>query len=104
MPDGLGTPSHHLWTAYDGDTDVGILWLRIKDSSVGPQAFGFDFMVHEPLRRRGYGRAIMLAAEHICRERGVSIGLHVFAQNKRAKQLYEKMGFEVTSSNMRKVL
>ena len=105
LPEGLHTPDHHLWTAYDGDTEVGILWLRIRDSSAGPQAFGFDLQVREPLRRHGYGRAIMVAAEQFCRERGVvAIGLHVFAANTGARELYEQMGFEVTSSNMRKVL
>ena len=101
LPDGLRTVDHHLWTAYDGDTEVGILWLRIQDTS----AFGFDFQVHEPLRRRGYGRAIMQAAERVCRDRGVvSIGLHVFAANRGARELYEQMGFEVTSYNMRRTL
>ncbi|WP_250003673.1 N-acetyltransferase [Actinoplanes sp. M2I2] len=101
LPDGLATPEHHVWTAYDGDLDVGVLWLRIR----GTSAFGFDLLVHEHLRRRGYGRAMMLAAEQKCREHGVvTIGLHVFAHNPGAVSLYEQMGFTVSSYNMSRTL
>ncbi|MGX6607445.1 GNAT family N-acetyltransferase [Micromonosporaceae bacterium Da 78-11] len=105
LPEGLGTPDHHLFTVYDGDTDVGILWLRIKPGADGPRAFGFDFEIREQFRRRGYGRAVMVAAEQRCRDLEVAeIGLHVFAHNEGARSLYEQMGYEVTSYNMRKKL
>jgi GNAT superfamily N-acetyltransferase len=101
LPDGLDSEGHHFWTAYDGDDEVGMLWLRLKDTSVGVTAFGFDFFVHEDLRRRGYGRALLEAAEVECRERGVvSVGLRVFGNNLAAQALYEQMGFEVTSMQM----
>jgi GNAT superfamily N-acetyltransferase len=105
LPDGLATAGHHLFAAYDGDEHVGMLWLRIEDKPDGLHAFGFDFSVRESLRRGGYGRAIMVAAEELCRERGVaSVGLNVFGQNAGARSLYEQMGFEVTSVQMRKWL
>jgi len=105
LPDGLATPGHHLWQAYDGDDEIGVLWLRIKPGSAGSHAFGFDFLVREDVRRRGYGRAIMAAAEQKCRELGVvSIGLHVFGHNPGARSLYEQMGFAITGYNMRKKL
>jgi len=82
-----------------------VLWLRIKPGSAGSHAFGFDFLVREDVRRRGYGRAIMAAAEQKCRELGVvSIGLHVFGHNPGARSLYEQMGFAITGYNMRKKL
>jgi GNAT superfamily N-acetyltransferase len=104
-PDGLATPDDLIWTAYDGDTEVGMLGLRIEQRSDGPHAFGFDFRVEPGLRRQGYGRAIMAAAEEICRERGiVSVGLNVFGFNIGAQSLYEQMGFEVTAIQMCKRL
>ena len=105
LPKGLATPDHYFWTAYDGQTEVGVLWLRIEQKADGLQAFGFDFRVVPELRRHGYGRAMMVAAEQICRERGVvSIGLNVFGFNAGARSLYEQMGFEVTAIQMKKRL
>lgn len=105
LPEGLATPDHHHWVAYSGDEEVGMLWVRIQPSATGSHAFGYGFNVREDLRRRGFGRAIMAAAEERFRELGVvSIGLHVFAHNPGARSLYEQMGFEVTGYNMRKTL
>ncbi|MFG3698371.1 GNAT family N-acetyltransferase [Micromonospora sp. NPDC047620] len=105
LPDGLATEGHHLWTAYDGDDEVGMLWLHVEQKSDGPHAFGYDFEVRADLRRKGYGRAMIQAVEKLCRERGVvSIGLSVFGFNLPARTLYEQMGFEVTALQMRKRL
>ncbi|GGN88458.1 putative N-acetyltransferase YycN [Actinoplanes lobatus] len=105
LPDGLATPGHHLWTGWDGDLEAGVLWMRIRSEADGPHAFIFDFFIHETVRRKGYGRELMRAAEARCRELGVvSIGLHVFAHNPGAHALYEQMGFRDTSYNMAKSL
>jgi ribosomal protein S18 acetylase RimI-like enzyme len=105
LPEGLQTPDHLLLTAYDGDQPVGSLWLHLQSTSVGPEAFIYDIEVREDLRRRGYGRALMAAAEQLWRDRGiVSVGLNVFGDNAAARSLYEQMGFEVTSVQMRKRL
>jgi ribosomal protein S18 acetylase RimI-like enzyme len=105
LPDGLDTEGQRFWTAYDGDEVVGLLWLGLKDTSEGVSAFGFDFSVREDLRRRGYGRALMQAAEVVCRDLGVvTVGLRVFGDNLAAQALYEQMGFEVTSIAMSKRL
>ncbi|MET7818288.1 GNAT family N-acetyltransferase [Micromonospora zamorensis] len=105
LPDGLSSPGHHLWAAYDGDDEIGMVWLHIEEKSAGPHAFGYDFEVRPELRRKGYGRAIMQAVEQTCHERGaVSIGLSVFGSNLGARALYEEMGFEVTNMGMRKRL
>lgn len=111
LPDGLGTDGHVFWTAYDADVDsdsgqpVGMLWLHLTPSSEGLTAFGYDFSVREDLRRSGYGRAIMQAAEQECRRRGVvSVGLNVFGHNLGAQALYEQMGFVVNAIQMSKKL
>ncbi|MGK5519396.1 GNAT family N-acetyltransferase [Micromonospora sp. URMC 107] len=105
LPDGLTTPGHHLWTAYDGADEVGMLWLHVEQKSDGPHAFGYDFEVRPDLRRKGYGRAMIQAVEKRCREWGVvSIGLSVFGFNLPARALYEQLGFEATAIQMRKRL
>jgi ribosomal protein S18 acetylase RimI-like enzyme len=107
LPKGLQTHEHFLWTARqgDGDREVGMVWLNIAAKSDGPHAFGYDFSVREELRRHGYGRSIMVAAEQICRDRGVvSVGLNVFGFNLGAQSLYEQMGFEVSAQLLKKQL
>ena len=46
------------------------------------------------IRDRGYGRDLMLAAEHEAARLGAdSIGLHVFGFNTSAITLYESLGY-----------
>jgi len=105
LPEGVRTPGHYLWTAYDGNEPVGDLWLHMEPKPDGLHAFGYGFEVRQGLRRRGYGRAITAVAEQKCREMNVvSIGLTVFGPNKAAQRLYEDLGFEVTVLQMRKYL
>ena len=105
LPEGVRTPGHYLWTAYEGEAPVGDLWLHVETKPDGLHAFGYGMEVRPELRRRGYGRAITAAAEQKCREMNVvSIGLTVFGPNKAAQSLYEDLGFEVTVLQMRKHL
>jgi ribosomal protein S18 acetylase RimI-like enzyme len=105
LPEGFDTDGHRFWTAYDGESAVGMLWLHLRPTSEGLTAFGYDFSVRPELRRSGYGRAIMVAAEQECRALGVvSVGLNVFGDNLGAQDLYRQMGFEVTGMQMAKRL
>jgi ribosomal protein S18 acetylase RimI-like enzyme len=104
LPDGVDTPEHHLLVATDHGTRVGLLWLNIPPP---PQraAFVYDVEVDETLRGKGYGRAIMLAAEAYVRERGSSsLRLHVFGSNAVARSLYESLGYATTNVMMAKRL
>lgn len=107
LPDGLDSEGQRLWTAVDDSLgeQVGMLWLGFRETSEGLSAFGFDLEVRHDLRRRGYATSIMQAAEQVCRELGVvRVGLQVFGDNPGAQALYERMGFEVTSTQMAKRL
>jgi ribosomal protein S18 acetylase RimI-like enzyme len=112
LPDGLSSEGHVFFSAYDAATDpgqdgeaVGMLWLHLEQKSDGWHAFGYDFEVREDLRRQGYGRAVMVAAEQECRARGVvAVRLNVFGFNRGAQALYEQMGFQVTNVLMTKRL
>jgi ribosomal protein S18 acetylase RimI-like enzyme len=101
LPDGSATPGHHFWYAYDGDRRVGFLWVKVTRDA----AFVYNVAVEPDVRRQGYGRAIMLAAERWCQDDALTrIGLHVFAQNTGARALYEQLGFTETGRNMAKDL
>lgn len=105
LPHGHLTDNQHFWVAFDGDLEVGMLWLAFTEKSDGLHAFGYDFLVHSALRRRGYGKSILTAAEQLCRERGVvTVGLSVFGANAGARALYEALGFKITMLQMTKNL
>jgi ribosomal protein S18 acetylase RimI-like enzyme len=104
LPDGLDTEHHVFFTPFDGDEPVGVLWVHFDDSGER-RAFIYDIQVSERLRRRGYGRAIIDALVDEARKRGArSIGLNVFGSNPGAKALYDRTGFEVTSTQMKLTL
>ncbi|SDT80078.1 GNAT family N-acetyltransferase [Actinoplanes derwentensis] len=84
-----------------GDRRVGFLWVKVTDNA----AFIYNIAVEPDVRRSGYGRAIMLAAERWCRDNALTrIGLHVFAHNTGARALYEQLGFLETGRNLAKNL
>ncbi|MFJ4224094.1 GNAT family N-acetyltransferase [Microbacterium sp. NPDC089695] len=94
LPDGVDSAGQLLFTAHADGEEVGILWLGERTRDGRPHAFVLDIEVAETQRRRGRGRAIMLAAEQEARRIGAaSIGLHVFGFNVGAIALYESLGY-----------
>lgn len=78
---------------------VGRAWVLVADGD----AFLADFRIAEEHRGKGYARAAMAELEQWAREAGAEqIRLHVFAANERARDLYERNGFETVSLQMRK--
>lgn len=100
LPEGLDTPGQHLFTAAADGAEVGILWLGLRQRAGRPHVFVLDIEVAADQRRRGFGRALMLAAEHEARALGAdSIGLHVFGFNHGAVRLYESLGYRRTEES-----
>ncbi len=105
LPQGLQTENHYLYTLYDGDQAVGMIWLRVDLDRPIKSGFIFDLYVEEGFRGHGYGKQAMLLIEQKARALGLtSLGLHVFASNPVARKLYENVGYEVSSLNMIKTL
>jgi len=106
LPDGLATRDHHLYTLEDeaAGKAVGMIWVAVV-SWGKPMAFIYDIVVDEDERGKGYGKQAMLALEDVVRGLGLdSIGLHVFGHNAIARDLYLKVGYEITDINMVKKL
>ena len=102
---GLQTKDHYLFTLYDGDTAVGMVWLRAELDRPMKSGFIFDVEIKDEFRGKGYGKQAMLLIEEKARELGIKrIGLHVFAYNDVAKNLYERIGYKISSMNMLKDL
>lgn len=106
---GVDTAGEHLLVAYDGDDEVGMLWLHLDERDpeqpAALDAFVYDVSVLPDKRRRGYGRAIMELGVELARAGGAhALGLNVFGHNPGAKALYEQLGFVEMSSSMRLTL
>ena len=98
LPSGVDTPGHHLWSAYDGDRPVGVLWVHVE----GPKGFIYDIEVREEQRRHGYGRELLDAAASACVGLGATtLGLNVFGPNDGARALYERAGYATTERTYR---
>ena len=105
LPKGLQTENHYLFTLYDAGEAVGLIWLRADLQSPIKSGFIFELYVDEKFRGKGYGKQAMSLIEEKARELGLkSLGLHVFAVNNVARNLYEAVGYEVSSLNMTKKL
>jgi ribosomal protein S18 acetylase RimI-like enzyme len=104
LPDGVDTAGTALLVAeVDGEV-VGLVWVGpAPRQQVGWWIYDIEVVAAE--RGRGYGRALLEAAEHEVRRRGGdAIGLNVFGGNDAAGHLYESSGYQVASILMRKRL
>lgn len=105
LPDGLKTKNNHLFTIYDAENAVGMIWMRANLDSPRPSGFIFDLFIEERFRHKGYATQAMLELEGVARQLGLrQLALHVFAHNQIARRLYEKLDYQVSSLNMMKEL
>jgi len=105
LPDGVNSKNEFIYSIVDESTDqkLGMVWVEIKMEETPRRAFGYDFIVYEPFRGKGFGKQALQALDKILISMDVeSMGLHVFGHNATAFELYKKMGFEITNINMRK--
>ena len=106
QPGGRTTPGHEFLTIRREDgTRVGTLWLAYPPARGASGAYVYSLAVDEAHRRRGYAEAAMRMAEDRARARGQpTIGLNVFGFNAGARALYDKLGYQVVATLMRKEL
>lgn len=107
LPNGVASPKQHLYTAIDMATNakVGMIWFAEREQGNTRFAFIYDFIIHEELRGKGFGKQTLLALEDEVKKAGLgTISLHVFGHNKTAFMLYQNTGFEVTHAMMSKQL
>ena len=104
FPDDRPLDTHLVFDVWSDDTVVGHLWLGVFPAG-GTQWWVFDIEIHESFRRRGYARAALeLGHEQARRLGATAIGLNVFGFNTGARELYEKLGYAVTATQMKRPL
>jgi ribosomal protein S18 acetylase RimI-like enzyme len=107
LPAGLATEDMLFYMGETGDGEVvGWVWLCLK-SPRGDQGYAwiYDIEIVADQRGKGYGRALLMAAEAELRSRGVpAVALNVFGPNVVAQRLYAAAGYELMSQQLRKDL
>lgn len=105
---GFRKPGSQIWVLEGAAGEyLGHLWLTEKDDdAVGTRTLEVTTMgVVLSARGKGYGRQLMLKAESEARERGIEvIELSVAGNNRRAREIYNDLGYETVRRTMRKRL
>lgn len=96
VPDGIHpADGNEIMIGRDVDgRRIGVLWMAVR--SQGGENYGwiYDVEVDPEFRNRGYGRALMIAAEEWTRGKGLdSLQLNVFGGNTAARALYRSLGY-----------
>jgi ribosomal protein S18 acetylase RimI-like enzyme len=107
LSSGLSTPNQFLYDIrLEEDTVVnriGYLWLDVNETE--DRCFIFDIHLHEEYRGKGWGRKTLELLEAQMTERNIQrIGLHVWGDNVVARELYDKLGYQLIGSDMQKRL
>jgi [ribosomal protein S18]-alanine N-acetyltransferase len=96
----LAQPGGEYLVAWDGSEPVGHAHLDWRSDPPELQ----DVFVREPRRRRGIGSALCAAAErHVIKRGGRRIGLEMSEEDRAARALYEKLGYNQTDDPPRRI-
>jgi mycothiol synthase len=105
LSDGVHTDGKLLYVAEVNGTAVGWVWLGLPRPGGPDVAWVHNIEIDRDHRRRGYGQALLLAAERELLTRGVRrVGLNVFGHNTEALRLYARLRYSVTAQQMVKDL
>lgn len=57
LPEGVATPGHHLYTARNGDREIGMIWFAECPHGADRVAYLYDIKVEADRRGQGHGEA-----------------------------------------------
>lgn len=106
LPDGFNSQDSFLFSIRDdAQSAVGFLWFCVRGPHDDRRAFVCDILIEEPHRGKGYGKQTMLLLEQEVKKLGLHrVGLHAFAFNTVAVNLYQSLGYLMTDLTMEKSL
>jgi ribosomal protein S18 acetylase RimI-like enzyme len=107
LPNGKNSENNELFIIVEDGVEekVGHIWYAAQLHNSQKEAFIYDLLVYKEHRRKGYAEKAINALEEIVKEKQIpKLSLHVFAHNKSALSLYDKIGFEPTNVIMSKQL
>lgn len=105
LPQGFYSEGHHFFHIEDPaqKARIGYAWVFINVKR--KNSFLYDIWINEGQRGKGYAKEALEELSDLCKKQGVkTLRLNVFADNKQARQLYEKLGFEPCNIIMQRLL
>ena len=101
LPEGVKSKGNFIYSIFHDQQRVGMIWLAHPYKE--DEGYIYDFNILDIYQGHGYGKEAMKEIEKIAKKLGMTkIELHVFGQNQVARNLYEKMGYEITNVIMAK--
>jgi len=101
LPEGVKSKGNFIYSIFHDQQRVGMIWLAHPYKE--DEGYIYDFNILDNYQGHGYGKEAMKEIEKIAKKLGMTkIELHVFGQNQVARNLYEKMGYEITNVIMAK--
>lgn len=103
LPQGVATKNHFLYQieAVETGEPVGVAWVAVLSKNGVREGYIYDIRIDEGARSKGYGTTAMKLLEEKIRDMGVNtIRLRVHAHNKKAHELYQRLGYEETDVMM----
>jgi ribosomal protein S18 acetylase RimI-like enzyme len=90
----LDEPGHHLLLALEGSTPLGfVTGVETVHPDKGAEMYLYELSVDEPVRRRGIGRALVVALAELARERSChGMWVPVDPDNEAARATYRSAG------------
>jgi len=105
LPNREKTENHFVYTIFDENLKVGVIWLGLASPYRKEEGYIYDFIIYEEFQGKGYGKMNMMEVEKKAKDLGMNrIELHVFGHNKIARLLYENIGYGLTNIIMSKTL
>jgi ribosomal protein S18 acetylase RimI-like enzyme len=102
LPERENSIDNRLFTIWKDDTRVGSIWIAKIAEDTG---YIYEIYINPEQQGKGYGKQAMLEIETVAKDLGFSkIDLHVFGHNRKARNLYETLEYEVTNVIMSKKL
>ncbi|MEH7456410.1 GNAT family N-acetyltransferase [Bacillus sp. JJ1127] len=101
LPQGEKSEFNYLFSIFHDQNIVGMIWIAQKSPMNHDEGYIYDFIIFEQYQGLGYGKKAMKEIEILAKELGMKkISLHVFGHNTIARELYEKLGYEITNITM----
>lgn len=105
LPDGLKTKDHYIFSFVNQESKahVGALWIYVAEKKKLKSAFIYYVEIFESYRGKGLSKQVSALLDQWCVDKGIlKVGIHVFAKNTVARNIYKKIGYEDINYNMSK--